>query len=361
MKEGKKTYLNKNVLTAAQERISLLFDHFEHIVVSISGGKDSRDLYDLVQQEAIRRGRTFHVFFLDQEAEYQATIDIIWELMNGEAVIPHWYQVPIKMTNASSLQVDFLNAWGPGEEWMREKDPLAIHAIQGKYPERFYKFFEWFEEQWDKSKTCFLVGLRAEESLNRFRAVIKNPGWNGQNWTTQKGKSGVKAYPLYDWTFEDVWHHIAVNNLSYNRVYDFMHWRGYRIQDVRVSYLGHENSLKSLESLHEFEPETYTKLLKRMPGVHVAARYIKEDSVYSATKLPPAFSTWKAYRDFLLETTPSLHIDRFRTRFAKQGDEESICRQQVRQLLINDWEQNIPVVKSKTTVEDKLKRLKEIL
>ena len=31
----------RNVLVAAQERLSFVFDHFEHVCISLSGGKDS--------------------------------------------------------------------------------------------------------------------------------------------------------------------------------------------------------------------------------------------------------------------------------------------------------------------------------
>ena len=34
-------YTNENVLNAARRRIHFLFDEFENIIVSISGGKDS--------------------------------------------------------------------------------------------------------------------------------------------------------------------------------------------------------------------------------------------------------------------------------------------------------------------------------
>lgn len=364
IKKGAKLYLQQNVLDAARERISLLFDRFEQIMVSVSGGKDSTVLADLCRKEALRRGRKIGIFFLDQEAEYQSSIDQVRYLMQLEGVVPYWYQVPLKMTNATSLQVDFLYAWGEGESWMREKDPIAIHRIDGVYPERFYPFFGWFEKsQWAKGQACSMVGLRAEESLNRFRTMVKNPGITigDQALTWTSAGHTLKAYPLYDWTFEDVWHYIAEQGLQYNRVYDFMHWHGHRIQEVRVSYLGHENSFKCLPDLHEFEPETYRKLLERMPGIHVAARYAEEPMVFQAKKLPPGYHSWRAYRDFLLETTPSQHAERFRSRFEKQGDEEEVCRQQCRQLLINDWEQNIAVIKPKQSKKDVLAKWMDVL
>lgn len=245
---------------------------------------------------------------------------------------------------------------------MRAKHEMAIHTIEEPYPQRFYGFFPWWEKQWaERGSTVFLVALRAEESLNRFRTVVKNPGWDGHLWTTRSHDT-VKAYPIYDWTFEDVWHHIADQGLRYNAIYDYMYRHGYRIQDVRVSYLGHENSFKCLTELQEFEPDTYTRLLDRMPGIHVAARYAQEQGMYQAQVLPSAFTTWRAYRDFLLATHPTAHRDRFVTRFARQGDTESVCRQQVRQLLINDWEQNIPVTAAKPQQkEDRLAKWKNLL
>jgi len=45
-------YTNKNVLTAAKQRISYTFDHFEKIMVSFSGGKDSSVMLHLVMEEA---------------------------------------------------------------------------------------------------------------------------------------------------------------------------------------------------------------------------------------------------------------------------------------------------------------------
>lgn len=339
-------YFDISVLEAAQRRISRVFDEFENIFVSVSGGKDSTCLYYLCLAEAKKRNQKINVFFLDQEAEYAATIDQIRILMNHRLVNPYWFQVPIYLTNATSYTQIFLYAWGEGEEWMRPKEDIAIKEINEPYPKRFYKFFDWFEQQ-QTERTAFIVGLRSKESMNRFRAVTKNPGYKNILWsTTTKNPDCYRFYPIYDWTVGDVWKYIADNCLPYNKIYDKLYClKGMKIDEIRVSNLIHEKSFKCLATLQELEPETYEKLCKRLKGVHTAALYASEGMIYNSTKLPSNFKTWREYRDFLLETAP---IDdklkaRIKKRFDRQANSELIHRQQCRQILICDWENNIPI------------------
>lgn len=343
------------VLEGARRRIAQVFDEFENVVVSVSSGKDSTALRHLAMQEASRRGRRCTLFFLDQEAEYQSTVDLITEWMVDPSITPEWYQVPIRMTNATSHREEWLHAWGVGEQWVREKHPLAIHEIRGKYPQRFYDFFQWREKQCAE-KTAFLVGVRARESFNRFRAVTKSAGYRDWAWSTKTAVPHVfRLYPLYDWTAEDVWKLIADEGLPYNRYYDRMYARhGANSVTMRVSNLLHEKAYKCLADLQEFEPETYERLLKRLSGIHCAALYAKDRLVYSADALPEAFPTWREYRDYLLSTTPMARGARFHKRFAGQSEDEKTCRDQVKQILINDWENNVPVT------NHKLSKLREL-
>jgi len=356
-----KTYLNKNVLEAAEERISFIFDNFNNIYVSVSSGKDSSVLYNLVLKEALKRNKKINVFFLDQEAEYQGTVITMRKIMNHPNVIPFWYQVPLYMTNATSFQQDMLYAWGPGEEWIREKEDIAIKEIKGNYPKRFYKFFEWFERQ-QPDNSAFFVGLRGDESLNRHRAVSNNPGWKDINWSTKiSKKTSFKFYPIYDWGIGDIWKYIHENNIFYNPIYDKMYSNNHSFYNsMRISNLIHEKSFYCLTELQVLEPETYDKIVKRIKGTHCAALYANDSYIYSTDKLPEKFKTWKEYRDFLLDTTPYNNKDRFVKRFNKQGQNEYVFRQQCKQLLINDWESNIPVVPKKDP-KDNLAKWREIL
>lgn len=348
----KKIYIPMNVLDAARKRMRIIFDRFETVCVSVSGGKDSQVTFELAHAEAQLRGRDLHVFFLDQEAEYQASIDVVKDEMNRIGVIPHWFQVPLKMTNATSQEEEFLFAWEGGKQWVRDKDPIATHQAPGA-PSRFYDFMDWFEGQLPGA--CFLVGLRSEESLNRFSAVTRNPALENMNWTTKGNGGTVRAYPIYDWTFEDIWTYLGREKVKYNRIYDYLWSKNVSINEFRVSFLLHEKSFKCMAYLQEFEPITYQLIIDRIGGAHTAALYAKEKTVYSAKKLPKAFKTWRSYRDFLLNEMNEHRKAAFNNRFSGQADSDSVHKQQVRQLLINDWENNAPVINKPEQEDPKLK------
>lgn len=355
---ARKVYTQELVIDATQRRMEMIFDRFERVVVSISGGKDSTVLLELARREAVKRGRTVTAFFLDQEAEYAATIEHVREQMRQPGIVAEWYQVPIRMTNATAYEQAFLNAWHPDEKWMRPKEVHSIHEAPGA-PDRFYPFFEWYERQ-QPPGTCSLVGLRAEESLNRYRSVTRNAAIEGIPWSS-KGQGVTKLYPLYDWAFEDIWTFLGKESVPYNKAYDYMWAKGFGIAEMRVSNLIHEISMRALPFLQEFEHDTFEALNRRLEGVHAAALYAGESSVYRATVLPKSYATWRQYRDFLLETMP---IDRevFEARFATQPQIEDTYRQQCRQLLINDWENNVPVRKSSApTKEEVIAKWKELL
>ena len=336
MKKSKK-YLEIDVLSAARERISFIFDEFKEIQVSVSGGKDSTVLLHLALQEAEKRNRKIEVFFLDQEAEYQATIDLIKKQMSHDLVVAKWYQVPIYLTNTASYNDYFLYAWGENQNWIREKNPMAIHQIEEEYPKRFYEIFNYLEKK--NPHKAYLVGLRADESITRYRAVTKFAGYKGLKWSTISGSGANRFYPIYDWCWNDVWRFIYDYNIPYNKMYDLMFWDNYSVYKMRVSNLIHEKSFKCLKDLPKFEPETYDKLCSRISGIATASRYVMEKLIFDNKKLPKHYKNWKEFKDFLLENIGNEdHKKIFIQRFSKHEESEIIYKKQVKQLLLNDYE-----------------------
>ncbi len=350
---------DRNVLDAARERIHFVFDHFENIHVSISGGKDSTVLAHLALTEAKARNRRIGIFFLDEEVVYQSTIEqveyIMEEMMPGH-VIPLWLQLDFNLTNATSLTETQFIPWEPGKHklWMRPKKSYSIKFPQWDRATQyvadknkgfgFYDVFVNFERCYHN--TAFLVGLRGTESPNRWRTVSKNPcdiGGQKIYWATAKGDN-FSMYPLYDWNFHDIWKYIATHNLRYHKIYDYQFRKGYAINEMRVSSLIHEKSFKSICDLPEFEPDTYNKLTKRAKGIVLAQETGKNSKLFKARKLPKNFTSWRTYRDFLIETHPDPDKCAIMAhRFANHLDNEYVARQQVRQLVLNDYENNLPV------------------
>lgn len=332
----------EDVLTAVRKRISLLFDIYDNISLSFSGGKDSTALFHLVNTEAIKRNRKFILYFQDQEAEYQGTIDLVEWAMSQPNVIPMWYQVPIFMTNAASQQQLFLWAWGEGEKWVREKHPLAIHKIDKKYPKRFHKFNLWVGQNLRKLEgSCVsIVGLRAEESPDRRFVMF---GEDSELFWLRRKNEPHKAYPIIDWKYTDVWKYLIENNLKYNKIYDKMYMLGGDLRTFRVSNLVHEKAFRCLTDLQELEPETYDKLEERLQGVHTAAIYGKENLVYSIKELPENFKTWKEYKDFLLSSIHPELKKIFEYQWSRFGDTDDIGanKYMVKRILLCDWEGNI--------------------
>lgn len=332
----------ENVLEATQKRIGFLFDSYNNISLSFSGGKDSTVLFHLLNEEAKKRNRKFILYFQDQEAEYQATIDFVEWAMSQPNVIPLWYQVPIFMTNAASHQQLFLWAWGEGEEWVREKNANAIHFIENKYPKRFHKFNLWVGQNLRKleGKSISLIGLRAEESPDRRFVLF---GENSELFWLRRKNEPHRAYPIIDWRYKDVWKYLIEGNFKYNKIYDKMYMLGHDIRTMRVSNLVHEKAFRCLTDLQELEPETYNKLEKRLQGVHTAAIYGKENLIYSIKELPENFKSWKEYKDFLLQ---SIHPDLsklFKYQWSRFGDTDDVgaCKYMVKRILLCDWEGNI--------------------
>lgn len=335
----------ENVLDATLKRIAYLFDNYDNIQLSFSGGKDSTALFHLINNEAIKRDRKFILYFQDQEAEYQGTIDFVEWAMTQSNVIPMWYQVPIFMTNAASHQQLFLWAWGDGEKWVRDKHLIAIHALNTKYPKRFHKFNLWVGQNLKKlpGRSVSIIGLRAEESPDRRFVMFGEDSelfWLRRKEIKDKPQ---RAFPIIDWSYTDVWKYLIEGGYKYNKVYDKMYMLGGDLRTFRVSNLVHEKAFRCLTDLQELEPETYDKLEERLQGVHTAAMYGKENLIYSIKNLPENFKSWKEYKDFLLQ---SIHPDLsklFKYQWSRFGDTDDVgaCKYMVKRILLCDWEGNI--------------------
>lgn len=320
-----------DILTAARERIRYAFDHFEAIYVSFSAGKDSSVLLHLVMDEAIKRKRTVGVLFIDLEAQYLLTIKHAEEMFDlyAQHIEPYWVCLPIKLRNAVSNFEPVWCAWDQERktDWVREmpsrraviSDPSYFDFFQPRM--EFEEFIELFAVWYGRGRTtAAFIGIRADESLNRFRTIAI---WDkemhcGKRYTTQVVDQVYNFYPIYDWHVTDIWkYHAQFPNKIHNEVYDRMYLAGVPLSQMRLCQPYGDDQRRGLWLYHLIEPQTWGKVVARVNGANSGALYIEERgnvNGYNKIMLPPGH-TWKSFANLLLATMPEITRKHYLERF----------------------------------------------
>lgn len=344
-----KIFLNETVWDAALDRIRRIFDEFDTVIVAFSGGKDSTVTFNLAMIVAEEKGRLpLPVMFLDQEAEYAATIDQVRETMADPRAVPYWVQCPIRLFNATSTKEPWLFCWEEGREWMRPKEEISIKEnLFGT--DRFHDVFNGVVDHIAKGgRAAMLGGVRTEESPTRLVALTHQATYKEITWGKKlnEKKEQYTFYPIYDWCLSDVWKAIHSNKWGYCKIYDIMYRYGVPPTTMRVSNLHHETAVHHLFWLHEVEKDTWEALTKRLNGIN-QAKHMKKSEMLTVKTLPFMFDSWPEYRDFLTEKLIEVpeQLKAFKKRWAKMDERyanmrlpEDLHRRQVNSLMVNDWE-----------------------
>jgi predicted phosphoadenosine phosphosulfate sulfurtransferase len=320
--------LGIDVLTAAQERISWTFDNFPRIYCSFSAGKDSGVMTHLVCEEARKRGRKIGLFFLDWEAQFSHTINFAREIFTeyADCIEPYWCAVPIKTWNACSAHEPEWQSWDANKRnlWVREPDPISI-TDPTKFPfwydgimfEEFVPAFaKWFG---NGERTACFVGIRAQESLNRFRTLARDkPTYEGRMFTTNVVDEVWNVYPVYDWVTEDIWTYHGKTGKSYNRLYDFMHQAGMTLHQMRICEPFGEESRKGMWLYQVIEPATWARLVLRANGANTGKLYanVRGSMMGNHTIQLPAGHTWKSFALSILDSTPPRTREHYKNKIA---------------------------------------------
>lgn len=320
--------IGKSVLVAAQERIAWTFDNFERVYLSFSAGKDSTVMLHLVAAEAEKRCRTFGLLIVDLEAQYALTMDHAAQCVEMYRCLIdlHWICLPIHLRNAVSVYEPFWLCWDQDnkEAWVRQPPECATTNLaslpffhNGMEFEEFVPLFgEWYSQ--GKSCACF-VGIRTDESLNRFRTIVqsKKVTHSGKRWTSKVTAHCFNVYPIYDWKSSDIWVFHAKNpSLPYNRLYDVMHRAGVPMGQMRICQPYGDDQRRGLWLFHLIEPETWAKVVSRVNGANGGTLYIQEwgniNGYRNVTK--PNGHTWKSFAYLLVNSMPPKTRDHFKNK-----------------------------------------------
>jgi predicted phosphoadenosine phosphosulfate sulfurtransferase len=325
-----KKYKEENVLVAARSRVKYAFDNFERIYISFSGGKDSSVMFHLVMDEAIARKRKVGVLLIDLEAQYKQTVEHAVEMfaLYRDYIDLHWVCLPMLLRNAVSAFEPRWCCWEPGVEWVRElpkhdgviSDPNHFDFFKERM--EFEEFMVLFGLWYGKGQeACGFVGIRSDESLNRFRTVVskKKECHGGKLFTTKVEDELYNIYPIYDWRTEDIWtFHARFPDKPHNAIYDRMHMAGLGIHQQRLCQPYGDDQRRGLWLYHILEPATWFKLVTRVSGANSGSLYINENgNINGYQKVSkPAGHTWKSFVSLLLNTLPPKTRDHYHARFS---------------------------------------------
>jgi predicted phosphoadenosine phosphosulfate sulfurtransferase len=325
-----KTYLGVDVLLASQNRISHVFNKFNKIYLSFSGGKDSTVMFHLVAEEARKQNRKFGVLFIDWECQFESTISHVKELLNDykDVIDPYWIQLEIMTNNSTSMYEPTWKSWDESKIklWTRDKEKTSI-TEKSFFP--FYFDNITFEEfvplfgQWyaNGEPTACFVGLRAQESLNRFRTIARDDvnRFEDKKYSVKITDTLYNFYPLYDWKAKDIWKYFGHSKKSHNPIYDKMYQAGLTIHQMRIDEPFGDEARKNLWLYHILEPHTWAKLVARMNGANTGSLYSQEGgNMLGNNKLSlPEGHTWESFSKHLLDTMPPQTAEHYKNKIFK--------------------------------------------
>lgn len=346
-------YLQQDVYEALQERLRLIFTEFDNIYVSFSGGKDSGLLLNLVLdfQRKYYPSKKIGVFHQDFEAQYTVTTEYVertFERIKDE-VEPYWVCLPMATRTALSSYEMYWYPWDDTkkEQWVREmpkkeyvinleNNPISTYRYKMHQEDLAKQFGRWYRRSHGSKKTICLLGMRADESLQRYSGFLNRKyGYQGECWISKQFKDVWCASPMFDWSLEDVWHANYLFGYDYNRLYDLYYMAGLKVSQMRVASPFNDYSKDALNLYRVIDPETWVKLVGRVRGANFASIYGKTKAMGYRNVTLPEGHTWKSYTMFLLDTLPARlrnnYVKKFNTSIEfwhKTGgglDEDTIC------------------------------------
>lgn len=314
-----KEYSKKNVLDAALARLEIILAEFDNIYFSMSGGKDSSVMVQLANIVAKKLNKKFDILYIDLEAQYKATIDHVNELKKLSQINDFYHiALPISLRNAVSILQPKWTCWDENDKelWVREmpidtinidNNPFDFFKKGQEFEDFIIYFAQWYESK-HKGKCACGVGIRADESLNRFRTIAMMEGkketYKNYDWTTliKDTNNLYNFYPLYDWKTQDIWGCVAKYDFPYNYIYELMYKNGLSIHQQRLCQPYGDDQRNGLDQFKALEHETWEKVVARVNGVNFGNIYARTTALGNIKSSKPDFMTWEQYAVFLLES-----------------------------------------------------------
>ncbi len=320
---GKKTITGtKNVYELAQERLKVIFNEFDNIYVSFSGGKDSGVLLNMCI-DYIRRNNLkirLGVFHMDYEIQYKMTIDYVDRILEANKDILDVYRVcvPFRVSTCTSMYQSFWRPWEDNKKdiWVRsmpkkamKKEDFPFYNTTMWDYEFQMRFAQWLHQKKDAVRTCCLIGIRTQESFNRWRCIYmsrKFQMYHKYRWTSKVGNDIYNAYP-YLLTGRRRMCGRPTENSSGTIMYCIRPVLSCRSQSGASAGSKSRSSMRRRrvwQLYRVLDPNTWGKMVGRVNGVNFTGMYGGTHAMgWQMVKLPEGY-TWREFMYFLLSTLP---------------------------------------------------------
>lgn len=262
-----KRFIAEDVYTEAKRRLHHVYDLFDTVAVMFSGGKDSLAVLHLDGEVRAERGLGPSLaVFRDEEFIPQVVVDFVCSYR--ERVNLQYLAIPLVSSMFVLGKVQEYVQWDQGRPHLRQPPKFAIKDFVGA-PLTQFSADEYIALRLGlKGKVAFLTGIRAAESLVRWRSCVNKLNENYINASSSKRVSLVK--PIFDWQENDLFKYFHEQGIAYCGVYDRQMWAEDRL---RVATPMLAESAKQFHKLRAVDPVLYEQVITLFPDMLLQERY----------------------------------------------------------------------------------------
>jgi len=273
-------FLDMNCLEAARARIRHVYDTFDTVCVQFSGGKDSTAVLYLAKEVHEERGLgPVKVIFRDEEMVSPRIVEYIEKVKNYPWVDMEWYCLPTSSEIWVLGRRQSVIFWSDKRKaegrLVRDMPPWAIsgHHFGLPHDKPVPQSIDYYTTQGKTGNIAFLTGVRANESMTRYRSLVQklHENYIVSPYKMKKSIPLKFAKVIYDWQTSDVFKYIVEeHDAEYCSYYDVAAMTG---SNTRVGIPLHAVAIRRIGDVIRTEPEFYDKLVKAFPYIDAQRLY----------------------------------------------------------------------------------------
>jgi predicted phosphoadenosine phosphosulfate sulfurtransferase len=276
-------FLDIDCVEAARKRIRHVYDTFDTVCVQFSGGKDSTAVLYLAKEVHEERGLgPVKVIFRDEEMVSPLVLDYVNKVRNYDWVDMEWYCLPY------GSEVWVLGVRDPVVLWSKYREengrrvrPIPEWAITAEHfgvksDEGLPESIDYYTMQGKTGSVAFITGVRANESMVRYRSLVQklHENYIVSPYKMKKSIPLKFAKVIYDWQTDDVLKFITEeHNAPYCEYYDLAALTG---SNTRVGIPLHSVAIRRIGDVVATEPDFYDRLYDCWPEIDAQRRWWKD-------------------------------------------------------------------------------------